>query len=127
MQNDGLVDLEIPEDGPVHHVSIERIQRIFDEGERELPEQLKKRFPERAIEEINATYPDEWVALRITRVSASWRAIDAGRVFGHAPNWTEYQELLARLRKEFPEVALTDHYTRDLAVISTGAPGTHGR
>lgn len=86
-------------DRGVRIVPAHEVQAIFNRADQELDEQMKLEHPEQPLSLIEEQFPDEWVAVRYTKVVPNKDAV-LGRVFGHAPTRESLEE---ELQRDYPE------------------------
>jgi hypothetical protein len=91
-------------------VPISELNRIFAEGDAKLPEALKQQYPVRPWAEIEREFPNEWVAVIVTRTDRESLIADA-RLFAHSPKRGEFLRLVAQLEERYGRLHWTREYT----------------
>jgi hypothetical protein len=99
-------------------VPISELNRIFADGDAKLPEALKQQYPVRPWAEIEREFPNEWVAVIVTRMQGTNPIADA-RIFAHSPKRREFMRLVDELRHRYGRLHWTRTFTGREMPLST--------
>lgn len=75
-----------------------------------------ERPPIRAIKDIEADHPDEWVVLEITKMAEDGFTPLEGRLMAHAKDRDELRETVKAYRKKYEVHATYRNYTGEMQV-----------
>ncbi len=90
--------------------NMRQLQTKLNKSDAALVEDLREAHPVRALDEIRAAYPNQWIALQPIRVDPGFALIE-GRVFEVADDRDPVQERVTALRQDMPGLNVYAYFT----------------
>lgn len=111
-----------PEKESYKHTATGRVgkmQMLLNEADERLDEQVKREHPILSWEEMQQMYPDQWVAITITKMDRGLNE-PSGRVFAHAANGKLFREEMRMLEERYPGKHLSKYFTGTFVMADVG-------
>jgi hypothetical protein len=95
---------------PLLSLSLDDLNAIFAAGDAKLDESLKQQYPVRSWDDIEREFPNEWVAVIVTRTGGGKHIAEA-RLFAHSPKRGEFMRLVRELEERYGRLHWTHDFT----------------